>query len=335
MQELASFAARKFPGLVQAFNQCTVLRDRVLGATIVLATVCTLCCGCQTVQIFKDASKTKVVSARNFARSGFEAMRQGSFEQAKTLFSKAAKDMPNDHRILANLARTEFQQGNLESAISIMKRAVEQSDDPNLRCELGEFYLTSGQSIAANQHADKAIQKDRHLSAAWSLKGKLADAEGDHSRALKLFQRSLAYETESDELQLLIAQTYMNLGQPMRALSATETLLNRHPQDLQPERAILAKSEALLAMNQHATAIDILKIASNRTDCSKEVYFQLGKAQLHAGRRSQARLTLAQGMQRFPEEALFAELAGTLIESPDAEFSSQHRVASVKSEKLQ
>lgn len=299
-----------------------------------LAVVCMVCCGCQTMQTFKDASKTKVVSARNWARSGFEAMHQGRFQQAKTFFSKAATDMPDDHRIMANLARSEFQQGNVDRSISIMEQAVARSEDPAMRCELGEIYLKSGRWIAANQHAEKAIEKDRHLSAAWNLKGKLAAAKGDHQRALQLFQRSLAYETESDEIQLLIAQTYMKLDQPMRALSATETLLNRHPQDLQPETAIVAKSEALLAMNQHPAAIDILKIASNRPDCSKEVYFQLGKAQLHAGRRSRARLTLARGKQRFPDEALFTELASTLIESPDADITSPHRVASVKPEEL-
>ena len=303
-------------------------------ATIALATVCLICCGCQTMQTFKDASKTKVVSARNWARSGFEAMHQGRFQQAKTFFSKAASDLPNDHRIMANLARTELQQGNVDRSIAIMERVVEQSEDPETRCELGEIYLRSGRWIAANQHADRAIEEDRHLAAAWNLKGKLAAAKGDHQRALQLFQRSLAYQTESDEIQMLIAQTYMKLEQPMRALSATETLLNRHPPDRQPETAIIAKSEALLAMQQHPAAIDILKIASNRSDCSKEVFFQLGKAQLHAGRRSQARLTLAKGKQRFPEEDLFTQLAGSLVELPDSEFAAPHRVASVKAEEL-
>ncbi|MDB4766794.1 tetratricopeptide repeat protein [bacterium] len=286
------------------------------------------------MQTFKDASKTKVVSARNWARSGFEAMHQGRFQQAKTFFSKAAKDMPSDHRIMANLARSEFQQGDLDRSISVMEQAVMQSDDPALRCELGEMYLKAGRWIAANQHADKAIEKDRHLSAAWSLKGKLAASKGEHQRALQLFQRALAYKAESDEIEMLIAQTYMKLDQPMRALSATETLLNRHPADRQPDTAIVAKSEALLAMQQHPAAIDILNTASNRPDCSREVYFQLGKAQLQAGNRSQARLTLAKGKQRFPDEELFTQLASTLIEAPDSEFASPHRVASVKPDEM-
>ena len=286
------------------------------------------------MQTFKDASKSKVVSARNWARSGFEAMHEGCFQQAKTFFSRAAKDMPGDPRILANLARSEFQQGNVERSTSVMEKAVEESDDPELRCELGEMYLRSGRWIAASEHADKAIEKDRHLSAAWNLKGKLAAAKGEHQRALQLFQRSLAYQTESDDIQMLIAQTYMRLDQPMRALSATETLLNRHPPNRQPETAIIAKSEALLAMQQHPAAIDVLQIASNRPDCSKEMFFQLGKAQLHAGQRSQARLTLAKGKQRFPEEELFTQLAGSIVEQPDSGFAAPHRVASVKAEEL-
>jgi len=310
--------ARKLTRLVHRHFQSSVRREIVFPLGLVtFVVVCVLCSGCQTLQTFKSASKTKVVSARNWARSGFEAMHQGRFQQAKTFFSKAAKDMPGDPRIMANLARSEFQQGHVARAIATMEQAVQQSDDPDLRCELGEFYLQSGQWIAANQHADKALEKDRRLSAAWSLKGKLAASKGEHQHALQMFQRSLEYETESDEIQMLIAQTYMKLEQPMRALSATETLLNRHPPDRQPERAIVAKSDALLAMDQHSTAIDILQVASNRSNSSKEIYFQLGKAQLQAGQRSQARLTLAKGKQRFPDEELFTQLAGTIIESPD------------------
>lgn len=260
-------------------------------------------------------------------------MHQGRFQQAKTFFSKAASDMPDDYRIMANLARSEFQQGNAERAISIMEQAVQRSNDPALRCELGTMYLDTGRWIAANEHAEKAIQRDRHFSAAWKLKGKLAAAKSDHQLALQLYQRSLAYEaeeTESDEIQMLIAQTYMQLDQPMRALSATETLLSRHPPDRQPETAIIAKSDALLALEQHPAAIDVLRTASSRPDCSKEIFFQLGKVQVAAGRPLQAQMTLARGKRQFPDEELFTQLASTLIESPHANVAAPHRVASVK-----
>ena len=87
-------------------------------------------------------------------------------------------------------------------------------------------------------------------------------------------------------------------------------------------------------MQQHPAAIDVLEIASNRPDCSKEIFFQLGKAQLRAGQQSQARLTLAKGQQRFPNEHLFTQLAGSLVDTPDSEFGAPHRVASIKTEEL-
>ncbi len=337
-QALALKLARKLTRLIHRSVQILMWRAEPLfatAATVALATVCLICCGCQTMQSFQQVSKTRAVSAGQWARSGFEAMHQGHFRQAKSFFSKSKNEMPGDPRSLAKLARSEFQQGNVERSISIMERTVEQFDDPALRCELGEIYLKSGRWITANQHAEKAIEKDRHLAAAWNLKGKLAAAKGEHQRALQLFQRSLAYDTESDDIQMLIAQTYMKLEQPMRALSATETLLNRHPPNRQPESAIIAKSDALLAMQQHPAAIDVLEIASNRPDCSKQIFFQLGKAQLHAGQQSQARLTLAKGQQRFPDEALFTQLAGSLNELPNADVAAPHRVASVKAEELQ
>ena len=251
--------------------------------------------------------------------------------------------MPDDHRIMANLARSEFKQGNVERSISIMEQAVERSDDPSLRCELGEMYLKTGRWIAANEHAERAIQRDRNFSDAWKLKGRLAAAKSDHQTALKLYQRSLAYQSESDEIQMLIAQTYMQLQQPMRALSATETLLSRHPPDRQPETAILAKSEALLAMEQHPAAIDLLTVASNRPDCSKEVYLQLGSVQALAGQADQAHLTLARGKQQFPDEPRFTQLALSINKGgsqiSDTPFGpperAAHRVASIKTGSLE
>ena len=263
-------------------------------------------------------------------------MHEGRFTQAKTFFSKAAKEMPDNYRITANLARSEFQQGDVDHAISVMEQAVDRSNDPKLRSELGEMYLKTGRWLAANQHADKAIERDRQLSDAWKLKGKLADAKGNHQLALQRYQRALGYENESDEIQMLIAKAYMEMEQPMRALSATETLLNRHPPDRQPESAIVAKSEALLAMQQHPAAIEILNTASNRPDSSKEIFFQLGKAQLLAGNQAEARQVLERGQQRFPAEALFDELAATIssgvqpVGFPDSSFAEPHRVASVK-----
>lgn len=332
-----SKSARKFTRLIHRKSQtketprsiCLVLQAMIVGA---------LCCwvgsGCQTLQTFKDASKTQVVSARNWARSGFEAMHQGRFQQAKTFFSKAASDMPDDYRIMANLARSEFKQGNVDRSISIMEQAVQRSNDPTLRCELGGMYLDTGRWIAANEHAEKAIQRDRHFAPAWKLKGRLASSKSDHQRALQLYQRSLAYEAESDEIQMLIAQTYMRLEQPMRALSATETLLSRHPPELQPEIAIIAKSDALLAMEQHPAAIDILRTASIRPDCSKEIFFQLGKAHVAAGQPRQAQMALARGKRQYPDDELFTQLAAAVTENPAAKFAAPHRVASVKAESL-
>lgn len=280
-----------------------------------VAVALSLSAGCQTMQSFRASSVEKVSSARNWARDGFAAVKQGHLAKAKTCFSNAARDLPEDHRLTANLARTEFEQGNIESAIASMENALSISGDPALHVEVGEMHLAAGHWLPANRHADLALEKDYRLAQAWMLKGKLAAAKGDRETALKHFHRSSGLDSNCEEVQLLIAQTYLALGRPMQSLSATETLLGQYAPGNQPDQAVLAKAEALVALRQTRPAISLLEMAAARPQCSRQIYFQLGQMQLQAGAPEKARATLARGQQAFPTEPVFGQLLATI--APD------------------
>lgn len=302
--------------------------------------------GCQTIERFRNGSIEKVNSARSWARDGFDAVKAGHLAKAQTCFSNAARDLPDDHRLMANIARTEYDQGSIPKAIETMEAALADSNDPLLRAELGEMHLAAGQWLAANRDVELALQSNYRLPAAWKLKGKLASAKGDNQAALSHFQRAMGfdpYAAEAEELQMLIAKTCLAMGRPMQALSATETLLSQYALDKQPEPVVLAKAEALLAMKQHAPAIDVLEMASRRAACSKHVFFRLGEAHMLAGQRDRAYATLERGRNAFPKENVFAELIAAVapvgpttapanqmeLYDPSAEKSVPHRVASV------
>jgi tetratricopeptide (TPR) repeat protein len=257
--------------------------------------------------------------------------------KAKTYFSNAARELPEDHRLTANLARTEFDQGNIEAGISGMEAAVSHSGDPTLHVEVGDMHLAAGYWLPANRHADLALEKNHRLSGAWILKGKLAASKGDRQRALKHFHRASGLDSKNEEVQLLIAQTYLAMGRPMQSLSATETLLSQYTVADQPDDVILAKADALVALKQIGPAISVLEMATARPQCSKQIFFQLGQMQLQTGAPERARATLSRGQSVYPNEVVFEQLSASIASQKNDQQSygdeilighaARHRVA--------
>ena len=141
------------------------------------------------------------------------------------------------------------------------------------------------------------------------LKGQIHAASGDHRQALGDFQKAAGIDASRDDVQLQIVQSYRSLGDPLRALSAIETLLEKYPADQQPNQALVEKSSALLQLNQHSAAIETLKLAI-RNDPTPEMFHALANAQELSGRNTTALQTLDEAKQRFPGDYLVAERTG-------------------------
>ena len=269
--------------------------------------------GCQSFQPFAQKTHQSLVSARQWASGGVEAFHNGRLDQAKGLFSRAAQQNPNDASVRENLARTLHQSGDTQQAILQMQHAVDLSiGDPRLLVELGELYLDAGQWLPARRQVELAFEHDHRYAPAWVLSGKTEKAKSNYEQALADFQRAIGISPDLPGVEMQIVDTYQKMGQPLRALSAVEQILSKHPSDDQPESAVLAKSVALMEMKQFKPAIDILQIASEKERASSNVFVRLGQAQLLAGQISQARLTLNRGKQEYPNLVVFDDLSDDL-----------------------
>ena len=122
----------------------------------------------------------------------------------------------------------------------------------------------------------------------------------------------------------------------MQSLSATETLLGQYAVANQPDAAVLAKAEALVALKQTGPAISALEMAAARPQCSKQIFFQLGQMQLQAGAREKAHATLLRGQRVYPNEPVFGQLLASIgpnatqthrVVDFQADLGSPHRVA--------
>jgi tetratricopeptide (TPR) repeat protein len=275
--------------------------------------ICSCFCGCQALKPFNQTMQTRVAAARQWSGNGIAAIKRGAVSEARTCFAKASSQLPDDHRIVANVARTHFQQGQTRQAIEVMRRAIDiRDDDPELHAELGEYYLADGQLEAALHEVDRCLEKNHRIASAWLLKGKTRAANGEFKAALGDYQRALGIDGSREDIQLQIVKTYQHLGEPLRALSAVEQLLEKYPTERQPESAILAKSSALFQLNQHSPAIEVLEVASNRADVSSDVFVALAQTQILAGSPARALQTLTSAQQRFPNRPQISQLANQL-----------------------
>jgi tetratricopeptide (TPR) repeat protein len=273
--------------------------------------------GCQSLSPFQSSATRKSMTQRlsqQWTNLGLDALNTGRLGQAKSFFARATAENPKDQLARINLARTLRQEGDLAAAIEQMQQGLELSGnlDPQLITELGEMQLQAGRWLPAQQQAELAIKLDHRCGSAWALRGRLHHARGESEAALTAFQRAVSLDPNLTEVQLEIASVYQATNQPLRALSAIEKVLHRFPPDQQPESALLAKGEVLIQLQQLNTALEVLQLASERTNPSREVFLRLAQAQIMRDEISQARLTLNRGLERYPLDAECAELLGQL-----------------------
>lgn len=281
-----------------------------IGGVLVL---CLMCTGCKTLEPFNQSMRTRVAAAREWTGNGLDAIKRGSLHEARDCFTKASSQLPNDHRIVANVARTHFKQGQVANAIEVMRKAVDLAPhDSSLHAELGEFYLATGNTELASRCAKSCLENNQRHASGWLLKGKIKAANGNLQAALGDYQRALGIDADREDIRLEVVRTYQHLGQPLRALSAVEQLLEKYPQDRQPEEAILAKCDSLQKLQQFSPAIEILESASSRKDISAQIFISLASVQQSAGRSPAAYQTLVKAQQRFPSQAQISQMANQL-----------------------
>ena len=284
--------------------------------------------GCQSLHPFAQKSRESLNSARQWASGGHDAFHNGRLEQAKGLFSRAAKENPNDASVRENLARTLHQSGDTKQAIEQMQHAVDLSKgDPEVLIELGNMYLDAGRWLSARRQVDLALQVNHRFAPAWVLSGKTEKAKGNHKQALADFQRALGINPELPDVPMQIVDTYQRMGQPLRALSAIEQILSKHASDELPEQIVVAKSVALMDSDQLRPAIELLQSASQKERASSEVFVRLGQAQLLAGQVSQARLTLNRGKLAYPNLVVFDQLVNDLTSAEQRVASTNNSIA--------
>jgi Tfp pilus assembly protein PilF len=268
-------------------------------ASLLLAAICLL--GFNGCHIFRSRPvDLRSSMAREMTCDGIDAMQRGRTLEAQGLFAKAAQAAPDDQRIRAELARTLAVNGQLEQAIEQMRHAVALSGgEASYHVELGELYLQTKRLLQAREQADLALNANRRLAGAWSLRGRVEAELGQLEQARTSLHRALAHDHELSDVSFRLAQIYFELDQPQRSLAVLDNLTRRYTADDIPAEYILLDARALADLGQLDQSADRLALVADRPEPDPAILLELSRIHQLRGDLGNAKRTLMRGRELF------------------------------------
>lgn len=271
----------------------------LLLATCLLVTVQAGC-------IWKSgaAVSPKTIVSRQLCRQAVAAMERNQWDDAEPLLAKAVDVCPDSPETRSKYADLLWRRGQRAQAIREMTEAIRLApDDTSLRVTYGEMQLALDNIEAAREAADLALDMEPKLAGAWALRGRLMHRTGKHREALSDLHRAEGLDTKNTSYQLEIADLYLGLNEPDRALATLQSLSGKWSPEQEPVTVLALTGKAYSAMNRYDDAVDSLLLASSRGQVDSETLYLLAEAQLHAGRPRQAVAAAQKALTLDPHHA--------------------------------
>lgn len=256
---------------------------------LMLAVIAVADSGCRAIRRFGESRQT--IAARRLSGQGFQAIHDGQWEIAETLFSDALDVSKTDDRAHWGLAEAYWNRNDHERAIEHMEHAVRLSaGDPKFVQRLGRMYLELGRLEAADSHSRWALELKRDSAEAWALRGDCLKAANAKSDALAAYHRALALQPDYPEVQVQAAEIYLVEHRYDRVLATLDRL-------------------------QDGVGID---------DASARVDILQGIAMRKLGRAEEARRCFVRASRKDPQDAApHLELALLEVDNGDLESARQ------------
>jgi Tfp pilus assembly protein PilF len=270
-------------------------------APVYLVLTCTVISWTGCASFSHRPTADHVVRARQLSMQATDAMQNGRWEDAETLFREALETFPADDSTHSQYAETLWRRGATDEAVRHMEQAVQLSGgDPQRRVQLGNMYLARRDLQAARAQANQALMADRQLAGAWALRADMLECEGQHQSALACYHRCLAYQPHFPQVQMAVARIYQRQQRHQRVLATLQTLAAGYPPGEVPVEVLTMQGVTLKSMGRLEDAVEVLTTAAASTTASADLLFQLAEAHLLTGNTSSARVAVLEALQREP-----------------------------------
>jgi tetratricopeptide (TPR) repeat protein len=243
-----------------------------------------------------------LAECRRLSQQGVAALERGRQQDAEALLAKAVKAYPVDAEAHRHYAEALWRRGARQEAIAQLEEASRLAgDDATMSTRLAEMYLDGGQFEPARQNANRAIDLDPRLPGAWAIRGKVLRAAGLPREALADSLRALGYAPKDRAILFEVAELYREGNQPDRALQTLQTLAETYSPGEEPAGLQHCLGLAFTALGRYDDAIENLSLAVNRGKPTAETLYDLGEAQLLAGRPTEAAATALRALAIQPQ----------------------------------
>lgn len=240
----------------------------VVACAVVLA-------GCRLVQR-RGPVPTELADARRLSNEGLSAADRQDFARAETLLEKAVKACPVDVDARRHYADVLWQRGRRTEAVSQISQAIELSPaDAGIRIEAARMYLELGLLSEVDRLSTEAIRLAPRSAAAWTVRGQLAMARGQFDAALADFHHGLAIAPGDRNLLEAMAEAYLRLDRPRRALATLAILNETYGPGQTPARTVLMEGLAQESLGRITEARACYRDAASRPDAPPEAVARL------------------------------------------------------------
>lgn len=266
----------------------------LLAVTAVLET------GCRAIRRFGESRQT--IAARRLSGQGFQAMHDGQWDIAETLFTDALQVSKTDDRAHWGLAESYWNRGEKELAVRQMEQAVRLSaDDPKFVQRLGRMYLDLDRLEEAESHSTRALESMRDSAEAWALRGDCLQAAGRADEALAAYHRALALQPDYPHVQLQAAEIYRAQRRYDRLLATLDRLQDGVGTDDAPARVDLLQGVAMKRLGRSEEARRCFARASTKEPDDATPHLELASLAIERGDIAQARQSLELATRLNPD----------------------------------
>ena len=139
-----------------------------------------------------------------------------------------------------NYAETLWHRGARDEALVQLKEARRLAgEDPGLAVRTGEMHLALGHVAEASQMVDEALRLDPKFASAWALARPRGRRRGANSaRPWLTINVRWAMRPTTQDMPILVAETYRQLNEPQRALGALQSLAEHYSPGEEPQQVL-------------------------------------------------------------------------------------------------
>lgn len=248
--------------------------------------------GCRAIGRFGESRQS--IAARRLSGQGFQAMHDGRWDVAETLFTDALDVSKSDDRAHWGLAEAYWKRDERDLAVEHMEQAVRLSaGDPKFVERLGRMYLDVGRGDEADSQSRWALQSKRDSPEAWRLRGDCLHASGKDDEALAAYHRALALQPDYPEVQLRAAEIYRDQHRYDRLLATLDRMQDGVGAEGTPPQADMLQGIAMRELGRTEEARRSFIRAAEKDPTDAAPHLEIAALALETGDVDVARRSLA------------------------------------------